>query len=162
MIGLDELRAIAMALPDVEEGPPVQAARRIAAFKVAGKSFVGVERGGVTMTVSLAEKAAKAVAAEHPDAYEEIWRSGKIFMGLRVNLAKVPTRRVRELIEKSWRHSAPKRIVMPTTTVPRGPIRLAEHFLKAAVRNHIATYKSPLILGIASLVQQCLNFPPAN
>ena len=52
MIGLSELRAIAMTLPEVEEGPPVQAARRIAAFKVAGKSFVGVEKGGATMTVS--------------------------------------------------------------------------------------------------------------
>ena len=27
MIGLSELRAIAMTLPEVEEGPPVQAAR---------------------------------------------------------------------------------------------------------------------------------------
>jgi hypothetical protein len=111
MIGLSELRAIAMTLPEVEEGPPVQAARRIAAFKVAGKSFIGVEKGGVTMTVSLAEEEAKAVVAEHPDAYEEIWRNGKIFMGLRVDLSKVPARRLRALIEQSWRHSAPKRIV---------------------------------------------------
>jgi hypothetical protein len=101
MIGLSELRAIAMTLPEVEEGPPVQAARRIAAFKVAGKSSVGVEKGGATMTVSLAEEEAKAVVAEHPDAYEEIWRNGKIFMGLRVNLSKVPARRVRALIEQS-------------------------------------------------------------
>lgn len=111
MIGLSELRAIAMALPEVEEGPPVQAARRVAAFKVAGRSFVGVEKGGVFITVSLGQKEAKAVAAEHPDAYGEIWRSGKIFMGLRVNLSKVPARRVGALIEKSWRHCAPKRIV---------------------------------------------------
>jgi hypothetical protein len=100
-----------MTLPAVEEGAAVQAARRIAAFKVAGKSFVGVEKGGVTMTVSLAEEEARAIAAEHPDAYEEIWRNGKIFMGLRVDLSKVPARRVRELIETSWRHSAPKSIV---------------------------------------------------
>jgi|ERR1700678_3899406 hypothetical protein len=111
MIGLSDLRAIAMTLPEVEEGPPVQAARRIAAFKVAGKSFVGVEKGGMTMTVSFAEKEAKAVVAEYPDAYEEIWRDRKIFMGLRVDLSKVPARRVRALIEQSWRHSAPKRIV---------------------------------------------------
>jgi hypothetical protein len=63
------------------------------------------------MTVSLAEKEAKAVVAEHPDAYEEISRNGKIFMGLRVDLSKVSARRVRALIEQSWRHSAPKRIV---------------------------------------------------
>jgi hypothetical protein len=100
-----------MTLPEVVEGPPVPAARRIAAFKVAGKSFVGVEKEGMTMTVSLPEKEAKAIAAEHPDAYEEIWRSGKIFMGLRVDLSRVPGRRVHELIETSWRHSAPKHIV---------------------------------------------------
>ena len=99
-----------MTLPEVEEGPPVQAARRIAAFKVAGKSFIGVEKGGVTLTASLPEKEAKAIAAGRPDAYEEIWRNGKVFMGLRVDLSKIPSRELRELIERSWRHSAPKRI----------------------------------------------------
>ena len=111
MIGLSELRTMAMALPEVEEGAPVPAARRIASFKVAGKSFVGVEKGGTTMTVSLAESDAKALAAEHPNAYQEIWRNGKTFMGLRVDLSRVPVRRVRELIEKSWCHSAPQHIV---------------------------------------------------
>jgi hypothetical protein len=111
LISLSELRAIAMTLPGVVEGPAVPAARRIAAFKVAGKSFVGVEKEGMTMTVSLPEKEAKAVATKHSDAYEEIWRNGKIFMGLRVDLSRVPARRVHELIETSWRHSAPKHIV---------------------------------------------------
>ena len=109
MIGLAEIRAIAMALPQVEEGPPVRAARRIAAFKVAGKSFVGVEAGGTSMTVSLPEKEGKAIAAEHPKAYQEIWRNGKTFMGLRVNLSAVSADRVRDLIERSWRHSVPAR-----------------------------------------------------
>jgi hypothetical protein len=63
------------------------------------------------MTVSLPEKEAKILALETPNAYEEIWRNGKRFMGLRVDLSKVPDRRVRELIEMSWRYSAPKRIV---------------------------------------------------
>lgn len=39
MIELTEIRAIAMALPEIEEGPPVRAAHRIAGFKVAGKSI---------------------------------------------------------------------------------------------------------------------------
>jgi hypothetical protein len=106
MIGPREIRDIAMALPEVEEGPPVKAARRIAAFKVAGKSFVGVEKGGATMTVSLDEKDAKAFVAENPKAYEEIWRNQKVFLGLRVFLSEVPVHAVRELIEKSWRHTA--------------------------------------------------------
>ena len=112
MIGLIEIRAIAMALPDVEEGPPVRAAHRIAGFKVAGKSFVGVETGGRSMTVSLPEEAARVIAAENPKAYEEIWRNGKTFMGLRVNLSAVSADRVRKLIEQSWLHSAPKHSVI--------------------------------------------------
>src|SRR6478735_9442619 len=96
-----------MALPEVAEGPPVPAARRIAAVKVAGKSFVGVEEGGAAMTVSLPESEARAFAAERPDAYEEIWRNGKMFLGLRVDLSKVSVHRVRELIESSWRRELP-------------------------------------------------------
>jgi hypothetical protein len=111
LIELTEVLTIAMALPEVEEGPPVRAARRIAAVKVAGKSFLGVEKGGETMTVSLAENEAKAILAEHPGAYQEIWRNKELFMGLRVDLSKVTRRQVHELIEKSWRHSAPKRLV---------------------------------------------------
>ncbi|HEY7351815.1 MAG TPA: MmcQ/YjbR family DNA-binding protein [Terriglobales bacterium] len=111
MLSINEIRAIAMTLPEVVEGPPVRAARRIAAFKVAGKSFVGVEKGGMTITLSLPEKEGKAVAAEYPDACEEIWRNGKTFMGLRVDLSRMPARRVHELIERSWRHSAPTHVV---------------------------------------------------
>lgn len=107
MIGLTEIRAIAMALPQVEEGPPVRAARRIAGFKVAGKSFIGLEVGGRSMTVSLSEKEARAIAAEAPKAYGEIWRKGKTFMGLRVDLSAISADRVRDLIKRSWRHSAP-------------------------------------------------------
>ena len=96
-----------MALPQVEEGPPVRAAHRIAGFKVAGKSFVGVEVGGRSITVSLPEKEARAIAAEDPKAFEEIWRNGKTFMGLRVDLSAISADRVRDLIERSWRHSGP-------------------------------------------------------
>jgi len=109
VIGVAEIRAIAMALPQVEEGPPVRAARRIAGFKVAGKSFVGVEAGGRSMTISLPEKEARAIALEDPKAYEEIWRNRKTFMGLRVDLKAISADRVRDLIERSWRHNAPVR-----------------------------------------------------
>jgi hypothetical protein len=108
MVELEEIRAFALSLPEVQEGPPVPAARRIAAFKVAGKSFVGVEKGLATMTVSLGEEEAKKVAARQPDAFEEIWRNGKVFMGLRVDLSKVRPRVARDLIERSWRHTAPR------------------------------------------------------
>jgi hypothetical protein len=110
MIELAEIRAFVLTLPGVEEGPPVPAARRVAAFKVAGKSFLGVERGLRTMTVSLGEQEAEQVVAAEPDAYEPIHRTGKGFLGLRVDLSRISAARARELIERSWRHSAPRRL----------------------------------------------------
>lgn len=109
MIGLNEIRAIAMALPQVEEGPPVRAARRVAAFKVAGRSFLGVEEGARSMTVSLPEDEVRALAGEDPKAYGEIWRNGKTLVGLRIDLSRVSADRVRELIEKSCRYNAASR-----------------------------------------------------
>ena len=111
MPGLDEIRKIALALPEVEEGPPVRAARRIAAFKVAGKSFVGVETGGRTMTVSLSQEEGEAISAGRPSAYDAILRNGRTFLGLRVDLEQLDEDQVRDLIERSWRHTAPKRLV---------------------------------------------------
>lgn len=111
MIGLDEIRRYAMSLPAVEEGPPVPAARRIASFKVGGTGFLGVEKGERTITVSLGAAEAKKVVAKNPDAYEEIWRMGKTFAGLRVDLSKTSVEQVKSLIEMSWRHRAPKGVV---------------------------------------------------
>lgn len=111
MIGLNEIRDYATALPGVTEGPPVRAAKRIASFKVAGKSFVGLEKGGLSLTISLDETTGRAIAAARTDAYEEIRGRGSRFMGLRVNLSKLSARRVCELIEQSWRFRAPSHVV---------------------------------------------------
>lgn len=40
-----------------------------------------------------------------------MWRNGRIFVGLRVDLAKVTKKRLQELIEHAWRTRAPKRLV---------------------------------------------------
>jgi hypothetical protein len=111
LTGLQQIRDFVLTLPGVEEGPPVKAAHRIAGFKVGGKSFLGIETGEKTMTVSLGEEQGRALAAKHPEAYEEIWRKGETFMGLRVRLSKISTRKVLELVEESWRQTAPERIV---------------------------------------------------
>ena len=43
--------------------------------------------------------------------YEEVWRKGRIFVGLRVDLTKVTKQRMRELVEDAWRNRAPKRLI---------------------------------------------------
>jgi hypothetical protein len=48
-----------------------------------------------------------------PSIYEEVWRNAatKVWVGLRVELAKVSTDRVQELVEHAWRNKAPRRVV---------------------------------------------------
>jgi hypothetical protein len=109
VITLDDIRHVATALPDVEEVPHFG----LPSFKVRGKPFAGVEKGGTTGVFSVSqEEAAKAVATD-PATYEEVWRSAatKIWVGLRVDLARVSRERVRELVEQAWRNKAPKRVV---------------------------------------------------
>jgi hypothetical protein len=109
LVTLEQIRAWAMALPEVEEGPPVRAARRIAAFKVAGKSFVGVETGGTAMTVSLSEPEAEELLVDRPDVFAAVRRNGML-LGVRVDLGRIGEAEVRQLIEHSWVHSAPRRL----------------------------------------------------
>ena len=61
--------------------------------------------------VCVSQDEAKAASAEQPDVYQEVWRDGRIFVGLRVDLAKVTEKRMQELIEHAWRNRAPKRLV---------------------------------------------------
>lgn len=111
MISIDEVRRIALGFPGVEEGKGVPAARRLASFKVGGKGFLGIEVGERTITLSLGEPEARALDGMYPGHFEEIWRMGRTFAGIRVDLPREPPGLVRDLIERSWRHRAPKRLV---------------------------------------------------
>lgn len=111
MIGLEEIRGYAAGLPEVEEaahfGQP--------SFKVKGKPFAGIEKGGTTVVVAVDPESARAAVAKDPALYEEVWRPGgphgRLFVGLRVGLADVTAGRLRELVELAWRHKAPKGVV---------------------------------------------------
>lgn len=107
MITLDDVRGYATALPEVTEGTHF----RLPSFKVRDKGFVVVQNGGTHAILSVDEKQAKAAVAEDARVYEEVWRDGRIFVGVRVDLAKAPPERVRELVEEGWRNKAPKRLV---------------------------------------------------
>jgi hypothetical protein len=107
MIMLADIRSYAMALPDVVEKPHF----RLPGFRVADKLLAHVEKGDVHAIVCVGQEEAKTAAANEPDVFEEVWRNGRIFVGLRVDLAKVTQQRIRELIEHAWRNRAPKRLV---------------------------------------------------
>ena len=107
--GLEDIRRWATALPEVEEATHF----RLPSFKVRGKPFAGVEKGGATAIVSVDQAEAEAVVAAEPEGFEEVWRNanGRIFVGLRVDLSRVAAGHMEELVGKAWRHKAPKRLV---------------------------------------------------
>ncbi|GAA1203320.1 MmcQ/YjbR family DNA-binding protein [Pseudonocardia alaniniphila] len=107
MIRPADIRCYAMALPDVVEKPHF----RLPGFRVADKLLAHLERGDAHAIVCVGQAEAETAAADQPDVYEEVWRSGRIFVGLRVDLAKVSEERMQELIEHAWRNRAPKRLV---------------------------------------------------
>lgn len=109
MITLDDIARFAVAFPEVEEVTHF----RLPSFKVKGKPFAGVEKGGATAVFSVSQEEAAQAVADDPAIYEEVWRTAatKIFVGLRVDLAKVSRERVQELVEHAWRNKAPKRLV---------------------------------------------------
>jgi hypothetical protein len=107
MITLADIRSYAMALPDVVEKPHF----RLPGFRVADKLLAHLEKGDAHAIVCVGQAEAKTAAADQPDVYEEVWRDGRIFVGLRVDLAKVTKKRMQELIEHAWRNRAPKRLV---------------------------------------------------
>ncbi|WBB68305.1 MmcQ/YjbR family DNA-binding protein [Micromonospora sp. WMMD812] len=107
MIVLADIRSYAMALPDVVEQPHF----RLPGFRVADRLLAHLEKGDAHAIVCVGQAEATAAATDQPDIYEEVWRQGRIFVGLRVDLARVSKERMQELIEHAWRNRAPKRLV---------------------------------------------------
>ncbi|MGK5741216.1 hypothetical protein [Micromonospora sp. URMC 103] len=107
MIELADIRRYAMALPGVVEQPHF----RLPGFRVADRLLTHLERGDAHAIVCVGQAEAESAARDEPDVYEEVWRSGRIFVGLRVDLARVTHERMRELIAHAWRNRAPKRLV---------------------------------------------------
>lgn len=107
MIRLADIRTTRWRLPDVVEKPHF----RLPGFRVADKLLAHLERGDAHAIVCVGQAEAKTAAADQPDFYEEVWRNGRIFVGLRVDLAKVTDKRMQEPIEHAWRNRAPKRLV---------------------------------------------------
>ncbi|MEV0648989.1 MmcQ/YjbR family DNA-binding protein [Phytomonospora sp. NPDC050363] len=110
MIGLDDIRRFATALPEVEEGVHF----RRPSFKVHGRPFVGPEQGETHAVVAVGREEAAIAVAEDPDVYEEVWRveeTDRVFVGLRVDLAKAPADRFAELVVHAWRNQAPKELM---------------------------------------------------
>jgi hypothetical protein len=103
----DDVREIALALPQVTEGQ----AYGTPAYKVAGKGFLRLrteaEGGLVVFVPDLGEK--EALLAANPEAYYTTPHYDG-YAAILVNLAAVDLAELRELITESWRIKAPVKL----------------------------------------------------
>lgn len=107
VIGLTEIRRIALALPGVEEGTHF----RLPSFKVAGKGVVTLTAGDTHAMINVPRPVAEAAAAEDPATYEVLLRFGRDYIGVKADLARAPADRIAGLVAQAWRHRAPKALV---------------------------------------------------
>jgi len=104
---LEEARDFALSLPETTEAPHFEKM----SYRVAGKIFATVPADGDHLHVFVQEHEVRAVAAEYPQACEELWW-GKKLAGVRVTLSAAPSELVRELLQDAWRGRAPKRLAI--------------------------------------------------
>lgn len=103
---LEVARKFALSLPEATEEPHFE----MSSFRVRGKIFTTVPPDGEHLHVFVDEHATRALVAENPSTFEELWWGGRL-AGVRVNLLAADVEQLLELIEESWRRRAPKRIV---------------------------------------------------
>lgn len=106
---LDRLRTICMALPEVEEKP--FGGHTAPAFRVRDKLFVMTSEDGTTMNCKGAPGVQQALIGAEPDRYFVPRYTGKNgWVGVRLD-GKPDWDEITDLVEESWRRTAPKRVV---------------------------------------------------
>lgn len=79
----------------------------MSSFRVRGKIFATVPPDGDHLHIFVDELQTRAMVAESPAAFEELWW-GKKLSGVRVTLSAADETDVFELLEDSWRARAPE------------------------------------------------------
>ncbi|HEX5595949.1 MAG TPA: MmcQ/YjbR family DNA-binding protein [Micromonosporaceae bacterium] len=97
MTASDDVRRIALALPDTTEGTHFGQPT----IRVAGKNVIGFD-GDAHATLALPSSTAASVAANHPESVELIHRNTKP-IGIRVDLTRIGPGDLEALIHLCWR-----------------------------------------------------------
>ena len=103
---VDEVRRLALSLPGTTEQPHF----KLVGFRVADKGFLAIEPDGSKALVQVDNATAAAFIAEDPEVFGRLTRMGTP-IGVEVMMANVAPPRMAALVEASWRHRAPRRLV---------------------------------------------------
>jgi hypothetical protein len=101
-IDQERIRALALALPEAQEG--VHLGRPD--FRVKGKNFVTLPEDGTTVHLKTSAARLAALIKADPDTFKDVW--GGRWVG--VDLARVKPNQLLDLIIEAWRQAAPKRL----------------------------------------------------
>jgi hypothetical protein len=109
---LDDLRALALALPEAEEhdhfGRP--------SFRVRGRIFMTVVADEARCNLKLPREEHEALVAERPDVFATVTWGQLIRTSVRYE--RVAQDELGELLEEAWRAVAPKRVVADFNAMP--------------------------------------------
>jgi hypothetical protein len=105
-LSLTDVRLIALALPEVEEGP----CYGTPGFRVRGKVMLRLWEDGETLVVKCGDDERDRRLKADPDTYF-VTDHYRDYPTVLVRLARVSLADLRALIEKAWRHNAPKRLI---------------------------------------------------
>jgi hypothetical protein len=103
----DDLRRIAMALPEVEERLTWEVD---ITFRVRDKMFIVMGQDGAQASIKATLEAQQALVGSEPRTYSVSAYTGR-FGWTTVVLARVTAEELSELAEDAWRRTAPKRLV---------------------------------------------------
>ncbi|MBL8289840.1 MAG: MmcQ/YjbR family DNA-binding protein [Rubrivivax sp.] len=100
-IKLDEVRRVALALPETTEEPH----HHFGSFRVRGKIFATIPPGGNLLHIFLPEQARELALAMDPQFLEPV-RWGSKVLGVRANLAAARKATVLALVRKAYEYKA--------------------------------------------------------
>ena len=107
MANLSDLKKFALRLPETSEGTHF----RLPVFKVLEKPFVVIQKDNTHSFILLDKPNVIRLRNENPDIFEEVWQSKKYLIGLKINIDKVSTKQLQQMVELAWRNKAPKKLV---------------------------------------------------
>lgn len=114
----DEVRALALALPQTSEQPHFENA----SLRVGRSIFATIPPAEDVVRIFLSEEQVREATAQRPDVISELWW-GKKLWGVQVRLADAPDDLVAELIDQAWRRKAPRKVVAAYDEPPHSASR---------------------------------------
>jgi hypothetical protein len=108
-VTVDDVRTLALALPEATEAPHFEAA----SFRIRGKIFATIPPSDDRVHVFVPAEVTAAFVNDRPEAFAELWWGKKLY-GVVATLDAVDRDELEELLDVAWRAKAPKRLGQAT------------------------------------------------